>query len=91
MFSYEPGTPVVDVEAGDGDGGEIQVSGCCDPVGAGDDGTWGPYVIRKEAWSFYRTISGVRPCWELEEPQGPKGGRADRAPKNPLSELLELY
>jgi len=30
-------------------------------------------VIRKEAWSFYRTISGVRLCWELEEPKGPKG------------------
>ena len=23
--------------------------------------------------SFYRTISGVRLCWELEEPEGPKG------------------
>ena len=34
--------------------------------------TGGPDVIRKEAWSFYRTISGVRLCWELEEPQGPK-------------------
>ena len=30
-------------------------------------------VIRKEAWSFYRTSSGVRLCWELEEPKGPKG------------------
>ena len=30
-------------------------------------------MIRKEAWSFYRTISGVRLCWELEEPKGPKG------------------
>ena len=29
-------------------------------------------VIRKEAWPFYRTISGVRLCWELEEPKGPK-------------------
>ena len=29
-------------------------------------------AIRKEAWSFYRTISGVRLCWELEEPKGPK-------------------
>ena len=35
--------------------------------------TWGPDVIRKEAWSFYRTSSGVRLCWELEEPKGPKG------------------
>jgi len=30
-------------------------------------------VIRKEAWPFYRTISGVRLYWELEEPKGPKG------------------
>ena len=29
-------------------------------------------VIRKEAWPFHRTISGVRLCWELEEPKGPK-------------------
>ena len=29
-------------------------------------------VIRKEAWSFYRTISGVRLYWGLEEPKGPK-------------------
>ena len=29
-------------------------------------------VIRKEAWSFDRAISGVRLCWELEEPEGPK-------------------
>ena len=35
--------------------------------------TGGSDVIRKEAWSFYRTISGVRLCWELEEPKGPKG------------------
>ena len=28
-------------------------------------------MIRKEAWSFYRTIFGVRLCWELEEPKGP--------------------
>ena len=32
-----------------------------------------PDVIRKEAWPFYRTISGVRLCWELEKPEGPKG------------------
>ena len=30
-------------------------------------------VIRKEAWPFYRTSSGVRLCWELEEPKGFKG------------------
>ena len=35
-------------------------------------------VIRKEAWPFYRTISGVRLCWELEEPKGPEGRSADR-------------
>ena len=27
--------------------------------------TGGPDVIQKEAWSFYRTIPGVRLCWEL--------------------------
>jgi len=25
------------------------------------------------AWSFYGTSSGVRLCWELEEPERPKG------------------
>ena len=35
--------------------------------------TGGLDVIREEAWPFYRTISGVRLCWELEEPKGPKG------------------
>ena len=34
-------------------------------------------MIRKEAWPFYRTSSGVRLCWELEEPKGPKGCRED--------------
>ena len=29
-------------------------------------------LIRKEAWLFCRTSSGVRLCWELEEPEGPK-------------------
>ena len=29
--------------------------------------------FRKQAWPFYRTISGVRLCWELEEPTGPEG------------------
>ena len=33
---------------------------------------WGLDVIRKGSWSFYRTISNVRLCWELEEPRGPK-------------------
>ena len=30
-------------------------------------------MIRKEAWSFYRTISGVRLSWKLERPKGPEG------------------
>ena len=30
-------------------------------------------MIRKKAWPFYRAISGVRLCWELEEPKGPEG------------------
>jgi len=33
--------------------------------------TGGLDVIRKEAWPFYTTISGVRLYWELEEPKGP--------------------
>jgi hypothetical protein len=37
--------------------------------------TGGPVVIRKEAWSFYKTSSGVRLCWELEEPKEPKKDR----------------
>ena len=35
--------------------------------------TGGPDVIRKDACPFYRTSSGVRLCWEIEEPKGPKG------------------
>ena len=31
------------------------------------------FYIRKEAWPFYRTIPGVRLCWELEEPEGSPG------------------
>ena len=34
--------------------------------------TGGLDVIRKEAWPFCRTSSGVRLCWEIEEPKGPK-------------------
>jgi len=30
-------------------------------------------VIRKEVWPFYRTSSGVRLCWEVEDPEGPQG------------------
>ena len=40
--------------------------------------TRGLDVIRKEAWSVYKTISGVRLFWELEEPKGPKGGPKGR-------------
>jgi hypothetical protein len=36
--------------------------------------TGGADVIRKEAWPSCRISSGVRLCWELEEPKGPKGG-----------------
>ena len=35
--------------------------------------TGGPDVLRKEAWSFYRTSSGVCLYWEVEVPKGPKG------------------
>ena len=40
---------------------------CRDPLYGGLD------LIRMEAWPFYRTLSGVRLCWELEEPKGPNG------------------
>ena len=44
-------------------------------------------VIRNDAWPFYRTISGVCLCWELEEPKGPQGSRdGHRAP--PPEEVL---
>ena len=32
-------------------------------------------MIRKEAWSFYRTRCGVRLWWEFQKPKGPKGSR----------------
>jgi len=35
--------------------------------------TGGLDLIRKEAWLFYRTSSGVRLCWEFEEAKGPQG------------------
>ena len=37
-------------------------------------------MIRKEAWSFCRTISGVSLCLELHEPKGPQGFAARREP-----------
>ena len=52
----------------DGRGRARPLAGFCrDPLNRGACG------IRKEAWPFYRTSSGVRLCWELEEPKGPKG------------------
>ena len=44
-----------------------------DPVQPANLCTGGPDVIRKEVWPFYRTISGVRLWWELEESEGHKG------------------
>ena len=43
-------------------------------------------MIRKEAWPFYRTISGVRLCWELEEPKEP-GGWTHGFQNRPFSSL----
>ena len=40
--------------------------------------TGGLDVIRKKAWSFYKTIFGVRLCWELEEPKRPKAPFVER-------------
>ena len=37
--------------------------------------------FRKEAWPFYRTISGVRLCWGIEEPKGPEGPQGVNAPR----------
>ena len=45
--------------------------------------TGGPDVIQKEAWSFYKTSSGVRLCWELEEPKGPNGAGDANASHRP--------
>jgi len=39
--------------------------------GDGAEESSGRRVPKKEAWPFYRTSSGVRLCWELEEPKGP--------------------
>ena len=39
--------------------------------------TGGLDVIRKEPWSFDRTICGVRLCWGLKESEGPKGPGVD--------------
>ena len=58
-------------------------------------------MIREEAWPFYRTISGVRPCWELEKSEGPKGSlhllapflawaRSVHSPASSCSPLFEV-
>ena len=52
--------------------------------------TGGPDVIRKEAWPFYRTISGVRLCWELEEPEGSKGPVAQPPAQPPKIRYLTV-
>ena len=45
------------------------------------DSAGGPDVIRKEAWSFYITISGVRLYWGLQEPEETKGGKGPHSPR----------
>ena len=53
--------------------------------------TGGLDVIQKEAWAFFRTSSGVRLCWELEEPNGPKGRPRPPRDSHPcLVSLAEL-
>ena len=47
-------------------------------------------MIRKEAWPFYRTISGVRLCVELEEPKGPKGKDQTLNPKKVEGRKIHL-
>ena len=56
-------------------------------------------MIRKEAWLFGRTSSGVRLYWELEESEGPKGGMGESVigeveglkRKKALSVSLSIY
>jgi hypothetical protein len=52
--------------------------------------TGGLDVIRTEAWPFYRTISGVLLCWELEEPKGPKGSRRTLSLQSSLRKGVSL-
>ena len=52
--------------------------------------TWGLDVIRKEAWPFYRTISGVRLCWELEDSKGPKGLSPHSFATVPFLQVLQV-
>ena len=57
-----------------GEAGRGAVGGACqDKSVYRAETTCGLNVIRKEAWLFCRTSSGVRLCWELEKPKGPKG------------------
>ena len=76
------------------------------PVGGWGGACSGTAWRRKEAfveaWPFYRTSSGVRLCWELEEPKGPKGRyicvnrgfppiRKRSPPRNPLGPWAQAY
>jgi len=72
-LKYEPSLELLHITAETAFGVErLELyAGCRDPLYRG-----GLDVIRKEAWPFYRTTSGVRLCWELEEPKGPKGSTA---------------
>ena len=56
-------------------------------IGGDDVGLMQSTKAPEEAWSFYKTISCVRLCWELEEPKGPKG-QSSKAPK-PLAARRE--
>ena len=59
------GKPAAGHASGRGDTGRVAVGVRHDCAGLD--------VIRNEAWPSYRTSSGVRLCWELEESNGPKG------------------
>ena len=48
-------------------------------------------MIRKEAWIFYRSISGVRLCWELEEPQGPEGCDKESHSQDQILDLFFIF
>jgi hypothetical protein len=47
-------------------------------------------VIRKEAWPFYRTISDVRRCWQLEKSKGPRQECAPGSTSDPPVPLRGL-
>ena len=51
-------------------------------------------VIPKEAWLSCRSSSGVRLCWELEEPNGPKKKGVASAPRvlcNPFPPVFSAH